>query len=133
MNDEQLTQAAKQLGVRAADRLDVQATARKVVERLRERPVRRAVWIHQTWVRIAAAVVVLVGGAFALRQLWPTAASGDHATHLIADDLRDLSTDELRAVLTSFDQIIDESVASDSTPDLQDLDARALRQLLQEG
>lgn len=133
MNDEKLTQAARQLGARAAERIDVQATAHKVVERLREPPARRTVWTPQTWLRIAAAVVILVGGAFALRQILPTATPGDHATHLIADDLSELSTDELRAVLASFDQIIDESVVPDSTSDLQELDARQLRQLLREG
>lgn len=133
MNEDKLTQAAKQLGARAAERLDVQATARKVVERLRQPAARRTVWIRETWVRVAAAVVLLIGGGVALRQIWPTATAENHETHLIADDLRDLSADELRAVLTSFDQIINENVVPDSSSDLQDLDARALRQLLQEG
>ena len=49
---------AKRLGNAAAGRLDVDATARKVVERLREQPVRRALWIQQTWLQIAAALVI---------------------------------------------------------------------------
>jgi hypothetical protein len=131
MTEEKLTQAAQRLGARAAERLDVEATARKVVERLREQPVRRSVWVHATWLRIAAAIVVVAGGAVALSRVWPT-DTDDHVAHFIADDLRDLSTDELRTLLTSFDQIIDES-APDSSSDLQELDAQELRELLREG
>lgn len=131
MTEDKLTQAAQRLGARAAERLDVEATARKVVERLREQPVRRSVWVQATWLRIAAAIVVVAGGAVGLSRVWPT-DTDDHVAHFIADDLRDLSDDELRTLLTSFDQIIDES-ASDSSSDLQELDAQELRELLREG
>lgn len=131
MNEEKLMQAARQLGSRAAGRLDVEATARKVVERLREQPAPRTAWIQSTWLRIAATVVLVVGVKLGAEALFV-----DHESpapvHLIADDLRDLSTDELRSLLASFDQIIDESVP-DSTADLQELDAQALRDLLREG
>ena len=130
MKEDKLMQAAQQLGARAADRLDVNATARKVVARLREAPVRRPVWVHATWLRIAAAIMVLAGGAVALSR-WPT-DTDDHVAHFIADDLRGLSDDELRTLLTSLDQIVDES-ALDSTSDLQELDAQELRELLREG
>jgi hypothetical protein len=133
MNEDKLMQAAQQLGARAAERLDVEATARTVVERLGEHPVRRTVWIHSTWLRIAAALVIVIGGAVALRGVWPTETPDDRAAHLIADDLRDLSTDELRALLASIDQIVADSVVPDSTPDLQELDAQELRKLLREG
>jgi hypothetical protein len=132
MNDDQLMQAAQQLGARAAERLDVDQAARKVVERLREQPARRPIWVRATWLRIAAAVVILVGGVITLRQIRP-GGTPDDVTHFIADDLRDLSTDELRTLLTSFDQIIGESVVPDSTSDLQELDAQQLRELLREG
>ncbi|HET8713835.1 MAG TPA: hypothetical protein VFM23_09170 [Gemmatimonadales bacterium] len=132
MNEDQLIQAARQLGARAAERLDVQATARQVLQRLREQPVRKS-WIHERWLRVAALVVVLLGAAFALRQLRPSSGESHQATHFIADDLTDLSTDELQMVLTSFDQIVAESVVPDSTSDLQELDAQQLRRLLQEG
>jgi len=132
MNEDKLMRAAQQLGARAAERLDVDATARKVVERLREQPLRRTIWFRTTWLRIAAAVVILVGGAITL-QNWPTGTPDDHVTHFIADDLSDLSADELRTLLASFDQIIGESVVPDSTSDLQELDAQQLRELLREG
>jgi len=132
MNEEKLMQAAQQLGARAAARIDVDATARKVVERLREQPVRRTMWIRQSWVRIAATVIVLVGGV-----LWFAPGRGPEArqdgAHLVADDLGDLSTDELRSLLTSLDQILDERVLSDSTADLPELDTQQLRELLREG
>jgi len=133
MTEERLNELARKLGTRAAERVDVEATARRVVERLREQPVRRPIWVQATWLRIAAAVVILVGGAFTLRQIWPGATPDDHVTYFIADDLGDLSTDELRTLLTSFDQIIAESVVPDSTSDLQELDAQQLRELLREG
>ena len=41
MNEEKLIQAAKQLGASAAERLDVEATARTVLERLRAQPAPR--------------------------------------------------------------------------------------------
>ena len=45
--DARLEALAKRLGASSAERLDVDATARKVVERLREQPVRRTTWIHE--------------------------------------------------------------------------------------
>jgi len=132
MTEERLNELARKLGTRAAERVDVEATARRVVERLREQPARRPIWVRATWLRIAAAVVILVGGVITLRQIRP-GGTPDDVTHFIADDLRDLSTDELRTLLTSFDQIIGESVVPDSTSDLQELDAQQLRELLREG
>lgn len=131
MNEDKLTQTARQLGVRAAERLDVDATARKVIDRLREQPPRRTVWIQATWLRIAAALVVVVGGAYAVRELRQSDAP--HVAHFIVDDLQDLSADELRTLLASFDQIVADSAAVDSTSDLQELDAQELRRLLREG
>jgi hypothetical protein len=132
-HDGTLHELAKRLGSRASDRLDVEATAQKVLQRLREQPAHRGgpIWVQTTWLRIAAAVVILVGGVVTLRQIWP--GSDDHVTHFIADDLSDLSTDELRTLLTSFDQIIGESAVPDSTSDLHELDAQQLRELLREG
>jgi len=133
MTEERLNELARKLGTRAAERIDVEATARRVVERLREQPVRRPIWVQPTWLRVAAAVVILLGGTITLRQIWLGGTTDEPVTHFIADDLRDLSADELRTLLTSFDQIITESVVPDSTSDLQELDAQQLRELLREG
>lgn len=133
MNEEKLIQAAQKLGAQAAERLDVDATARKVVERLREQPARQTTWIRTTWLRIAAALVLIVGGGLVMARVVKDTRHPTANTHLIADDLRDLSTDDLRSLLTSFDQVINESVMPDSTADLPELDAQQLRQLLREG
>ncbi len=134
MNEDQLNQLARRLGADAAERLDVEATARKVVQRLREQPAPRAIWIQQAWVRIAATVVIVVGGAVVASRLTPGHRPGvgpAHA-HLVADDLSDLSADELREVLTSFDAIVagDSVVVPESGTDLNELDTQQLRALL---
>jgi len=136
MTEERLNELARQLGARAAERLNVEATAQKVVARLREEPVRRTAWISQTWLRIAAALVVVVGGGLVLRQRLATPGHtpgvSRHTPHLVADDLGDLSTDELRDVLTSLDDIIttDNVAVPDSTTDLRQLDPQQLRAVL---
>lgn len=130
-HDGMLQETARRLGQRAADRLDVNAVARKVVERLREQP-RRTVWIHETWLRVAAAVVIVVGGALALRQVWSGTETGAHIAHFVADDLSDLSADELQAVLMSFEDLVttDSGAVPESSNDLRELDAQQLRAVL---
>lgn len=131
--DAKLEALAKRLGATAAERLDVAATARKVVERLREAPARRTIWVQQTWMRIAAAVVIVIGGAAVATRLTPLhpAGGGAHGAHFIADDLSDLSADQLRDVLQGFDELVsgDSVVVPDST-DLRELDPQQLRTML---
>ena len=129
--DARLEGLAKRLGHRAADRLDVDATARKVVARLRQQPVRRVTWVQASWLRIAAALVIVVGGAVAVRQT-VVRVSSVHTAHLVADDLNDLSADELRDVLATFDQIIssDSVAVPEGSTDLHELDAQQLRAVL---
>jgi hypothetical protein len=51
-------------------------------------------------------------------------------SHLVADDLGDLSADELKDVLDQFDEIVGSaSLMLDST-DLRELDAQQLRAVL---
>jgi len=134
MNNERLEGLAKRLGTEAAARLNVEATARNVVERLREAPARRTVWVQQTWLRIAAALVIVLGGTVVASRVTPGRRPGvsTHATHLVADDLNDLSTDELRDVLTTFDQMIstDSVAVPEGSTDLHELDAQQLRAVL---
>ena len=138
MNEHRLNEVARRLGARAAERLDVAETARRVVTRLRDEPAQPAgvVWIHQTWIRIAATVVVLIGGGVALGVVPPGHGPGGggstHAAHLVADDLNDLSTDELQDMLSSFDEIVTDSVAVPESSDLRELDARDLRAVLRD-
>ena len=131
MTEERMIELARKLGARAAEQLDVEATARNVVARLREQPVRRTVWVQQTWLRIAAALVIVVGSAVAVRQILPVRTQS-HAAHLIADDLDDLSADELRDVLGSFDELMttDSIAVPEDSTDLRALDAQQLRSVL---
>lgn len=132
--DSQLEELAKRLGADAADRLDVAATARKVVQRLKDQPVRRTTWLQQRWLRIAAALVIVLGGAVVASRLTPGRRPGvsAHLAHFVADDLSDLSTDQLRAVLSSFEDIVtsDSVAVPESNPDLRELDAQQLRAVL---
>jgi hypothetical protein len=77
--------------------------------------------------------VVVAGGvalAIGLRQIPQSERGGEqHAAHYIADDLRDLSADQLRNVLASFDQMVTGTVPADST-DLRELDSQQLKQML---
>ena len=133
MNDDdaRLQEIAKRLGARAAERLDVDQTARAVVERLREQPAVRSAWVRPAWLRIAATLVILAGGAFAMRQVW-SGSDQDHAAHFVADDLRDLSADQLRDVLATLDETLtrDSTALPDGTADMDELDAQQLRAVL---
>ena len=129
MKDEgKVEQTAQRLGQAAAERLDVEATARAVVARLREPVEERPSWMAPGWLRIAAGVVLLVGGAFLVRGLIPPRVQ--HEAHFIADDLTDLTADQLREVLNTLDTTLDSSRTTPSEPSLDELDARQLRQVL---
>ena len=128
--DARLEGLAKRLGASAAERLDVEATARKVLAGLREQPSSRRTWIEVHWLRIAAAIVLLIGGGIAVRRIVPVGSGTEQHSHLVADDLSDLSADELKDVLDQFDEIVGSaSLMLDST-DLRELDAQQLRAVL---
>lgn len=130
-HDATFHETARQLGKRAADRLDVEAIAQSVVRRLKDEPARETRWIHQAWFRIAAAVVIVIGGGLAVRQVLSDRSAGTHVAHFVADDLSDLSTDDLNDVLTSLDDIVaSDSVAVPESTDLRELDAQQLRAVL---
>ena len=132
--DAKLHDAARRLGAAAADKLDVDRIAAAVVERLRSEPTRaappRSAWIQPTWLRIAAVVLVIVGGGVVLRQVWSPTMT--HGAHFVTDDLTDLSADQLRDVLTTLDETLDLGKGSTTIPDadLEDLDAQQLRAVL---
>lgn len=131
-DDAKFESLAKRLGASAAERLDVEATARRVLAGLRQASPRRRAWIEVHWLRIAAAVVLLIGGSFVVSRLIPGGHTdvGPHPAHLVADDLSDLSTDELKNVLVQFDEMMgSDSVVPDSS-DLRELDAQQLRAVL---
>jgi len=128
--DARLESLAKRLGVSAAERLDVEATARKVLTGLREQPTPRRTWIEVHWLRIAAAIVLLIGGGFAVRRIVPVDPVDEQHSHLVADDLGDLSADELKDVLDQFEEIVGSASLMLDSSDLRELDAQQLRAVL---
>lgn len=131
-DDEVLRRMAQGLGTRAADQLDVEVTAAAVIQRLRtEVGAERGTWRPWTGPRwlLAAAAVALVLGAGVLLRPHPRAV---HRAHYVADDLRDLSTDELRDVLGTLDQTLAQPAAVEPTEeDLNDLTTEQLERLLE--
>ena len=129
--DAKLHDAARRLGVQAAEQLNVERVAARVVERLRDQPVgaTRPAWMQPAWLRIAAAVVVLVGGGgLVWRQFGNPAAP--HAAHFVTDDLTDLSADQLRDVLNTLDETLNLGSTTLPDGDLDDLDAQQLQAVL---
>jgi uncharacterized protein YlxW (UPF0749 family) len=136
MNDDaKLQDVARLLGARAAERLDVERTAQAVVARLRTEPraqLRVLGWIRPAWLRIAAALVMVVGaGVVALNVRTPSFTTSLPAVST-GGDLSELSGDELRAVLDELGQAGGEPQAvSAQDVGLEDLSAPQLRALLE--
>ena len=136
MNDEAKLEAmAQRLGAQASERLNVERTAAAVIERLRAEPpnASRWSWIQPTWLRIAAALVLLVGGGLTGRRILvqPGNGGGGHEiAHFVRDDLTDLSADQLREVLSRLDETLDLGRIPTPEADLENLDAQQLRAVL---
>jgi anti-sigma factor RsiW len=133
LEDAELRHMAQRLGAGAAELLDVERVAASVVERLRAQPAPRAErrwWIQPRWLRAAAAAVVLVVGAGVLLRGWSGAGGNRHPAHYVADELQDLSADQLRQVLGSLDQTLNDPVVEPSDEDLNDLTTDELQALL---
>ncbi len=127
--DDRLREPAKRLGVQAAERLDVEATAAAVVRRLREQPQKPAVWWMQpAWLRAAAAVLVIAGGVALVRSVGPRLPV--HPSHYVAEDLNGLSADELRDVLSGLDQTLNQTAPLQSEPGLNELGPEQLKAVL---
>lgn len=133
VRDDELRPLARHLGTPAADRLHVERIATAVVQRLRAEPSTGRLgsrwWVQAGWLRAAAAVVLMVGVGVLVR-----ARSGDasHPAHYVADDLRDLSADQLREVLGTLDRTLAEPTSIEpSEDDMNDLTTEQLERLLQ--
>ena len=130
VQDAELRAIAQGLGARAAEGLDVDATTRAVLERLRAAPPRsRWSWRRPVWLPLAAALVVLLGTSLVLRggRRHPTPAA-DVLT-AAGVDLNQLSPDQLRDILSTLDRPVDGETAGAET-DWDDLTAPELRSLL---
>ncbi len=137
LHDAKLQEVARRLGAHAAERLDVERTAQAVVARLRTEPraqVRVLGWIRPAWLRIAAAVVLLVGaGVVALNvRIPPHTTPVPGAT--VGGELGELSRDELREVLQAVGQSgegSEQQAVSAQDVGLEELSAPQLRALLE--
>ena len=129
--DAKLQELAQRLGVRAAERLDVERTAQAVVTRLRETPrasVVTRLWMQPAWLKVAATVVLLLGAGAVTRGLWRppgSAAAGEAAAAL-----NELTTDQLQQLLEIVDQPTEAAPESPADASLEDLTAPQLRELL---
>ncbi len=132
LHDAKLQGAARRMGSGAAERLNVERVAAAVVERLRSDPARATgpAWMQPAWLRIAAAVVVLVGGGLVWRQLGSPTGGAAHGAHFVTDDLTDLSADQLRDVLNTLDETLNLGSTTLPDGDLDDLDAQQLQAVL---
>jgi hypothetical protein len=136
-DDAKLEAAAQRLGTEAAERLNVERTVAAVLERLRAEPVSasRVRWMQPAWLRIAAALVILVAGGLIGRRLLVQSGTGGgrgshEVAHFVSDDLSDLSADQLRDVLTTLDETLDLGRTTLPEVDLDNLDAQQLRVVL---
>jgi hypothetical protein len=135
IEDPKLQELARQLGVRAAARLDVERMAQAVLAGLR-RPARKRTWLVWTqvaWVRAAAMVVLLLGTGIVLQpRPWLQRAIPLHGTwdEPAAGTVQDLSADQLTRVLDELDQPVDVTVPASEDAGLEDLSEPQLRALL---
>src|SRR5207249_8219486 len=132
LHDARLREVALRLGAGAAERLDVERTARVVVERLRAEPrAERWTWLQPAWLRIAAAAILVIGGGLVTRALVWQRAPGSAVVVPVGEDLTDLTAEQLREALTALDQPVSMQGAGDLG--VEGLTAEELRALLQEG
>lgn len=134
MTDEELEKLAQRLGARAAERLDVEATAQAVVDRLRAERAKGepvGIWLPRQWVRIAAALVIVVGGGAVALRITGLPAKPSVPVTAAGADLDGLSPDQLVKVLDAVEQPAGEIVVSAQDVSLDDLNAVELRALLE--
>jgi hypothetical protein len=136
LNDTALRQLAERLGARAAERLDVQGVAESVVTRLRREPgetTRPWAALGSAWLRIAAAVLLVVGAGLVAREGLPPLSRGPRSVAVLgaSPELNELSAPQLQELLRT---VAEPSGTGDAVapPDvgLEDLSAPQLRALL---
>ena len=132
MDDAKLEQLARRLGAGAAERLNVERVAGAVVERLRNETEERhrpsPWWVQPKWLRAAAIVVLMIGVGVVVRQLLQSGSR--HEAHFIAEDLQDLSANQLREVLSTLDETLQAATPPSSEEDWNDLTTEQLQALL---
>lgn len=141
MEEKELERLARRLGDGAAARLDVERTAERVLARLRERspeddkvvalPSGRAPAVGfrmPGWLKVAALVVLLVGGGLIGRAAWK--GGGSEGVTAVPYELAELEVSELEEVLDSLSW---ETPAHQSVSyAMEDLSNEELQELLEE-
>ncbi len=129
IDEREIEQLARRLGARAAGRIDVERTARAVLQRVKQHRARPVWWRRAPVLQAvaAAAVIVLVLGALLLGRFG--GGTGDGAEPVLLAELQELSTDELTEVFDSL--LVEAPVYESSTLGLQDLNEEQLRELLE--
>jgi hypothetical protein len=129
-----LRAVAERLGRAAAERVDVERTAERVVARLREdarRARRRRRWLPPMGLRIAATLVIVAGVGLVARGLWRPVPGPLAPAEATTGELSDLSAAQLRELLGAVDRsAADQDVVLAQDVGLEDLSAAQLRALL---
>ncbi len=127
--DPELERLARGLGAAAAERLDLDRTVQGVLGRLKSARVEeRPLWAQPRVLRIAAAVIVLIGGGFAARALLQPSPAPVAAARG-GSEVDDLSADQLSQLLPALDSAGDAADAPDEGG-IEGLSATELRRLL---
>jgi hypothetical protein len=133
-SDAALRAVAERLGRAAAERVDVERTAERVVARLREdarraRRLRR--WVQSTGWRIAAALVIVAGAGLVARGLRRPVPSVRAPAESTTGELSELSAAQLRELLGAVDHpAADQDVVLAQEVGLEDLSEAQLRALV---
>jgi hypothetical protein len=131
LQDAEMRALARELGAEAAERVNLESTARAVVQRLRDdrRPARATVWQPQ-WLAAAAMIVLFLGGGMVLREMRLRQVTPVAALAPAGLDLNTLSTEQLQELLNAVDQPLDVEATGSADTGLDDLTPRELRTLL---
>ena len=130
VDEQQLEQMARRLGVEAAERLDVDQTARVIVERLKNESERVVWWRRIPQLKVVAAVAVLVLAIGLLADnSGDSPSDADLSVLALPLELQALSDTELDEVFDSlsFKAPVSELVLAS----LEDMSVGELEQLLQ--
>jgi hypothetical protein len=131
--DAKLQEIAQRLGAQAAERLNIERTAEAVVTRLRHEPrgtTSAWVWRQPAWLRIAAAVVLVLGAGWMARGLLGPTRPPLAVVTPVGDDLSDLTAEQLRETMRSLEQPLGEATAGVVETGLEGLTVDELRALL---
>ena len=130
VDDQQLERLARRLGERAVGQLDVDATAKAVVERLKSEPERVVWWRRMPQLSaVAAAAVIVLAIGILVDNGGNNPSEADSNLAPMPLELQALSDDELEEV---FDSLSFEAPVSElAVANLEDMSLGQLEELLQ--